>query len=262
MHNIGDCLFKAYAENWELCLVLGHSKAQLKSAKDDLHQKYYKKIAGENTKKGEAKADVMNTSGMVLQKRRLSTMKTVMKMPKIDESDMETVIIKQEESMMKTVMNTKMVMNIPKKEESVMKTVTNTKMVIKIPKKEESVIKTVMNIPKKDGGVIKTVMKKPENVMNNGSYWQKVNNRFIKTTNFEELKCGVMKLIADGVPRIELKMQMEMVQSDRIDIVACNFYPDDGPKFVYPVEMYGDWNCFPRAILKIAFATEENHLEI
>ena len=66
MHNIGDCLFKAYADNWEFCSVLGHSKAQLKSAKNDLHQKYYEKIAGENTKKGEAKADVMNTSGMVL----------------------------------------------------------------------------------------------------------------------------------------------------------------------------------------------------
>ena len=89
-----------------------------------------------------------------------------MKMPKIDESDMETMIIKQDES----VMNTNMVMNIPKKEESVMKTVMNTKMVMKIPKKEESVMKTVMNIPKKDEGMMKTVMKKPENVMNNGSY--------------------------------------------------------------------------------------------
>ena len=34
-------------------------------------------------------------------------MKTVTKMPKIDESDMETMIIKQEESVMKTVTNTK-----------------------------------------------------------------------------------------------------------------------------------------------------------
>ena len=83
-------------------------------------------------------------------KKELSVMKTITKMPKIDESDesdMETVtniapkeeivMIKQEESVMKTVMNTKMVMNIPKKEESVMKTVLNTKMLMNIPKKDE-----------------------------------------------------------------------------------------------------------------------------
>ena len=65
-------------------------------------------------------------------------------MPKIDESDMETMIIKQEESMMKTVMNTKMVMNIPKKEESVMK------MVMNIPKKDESMMKTYKKARKCD----------------------------------------------------------------------------------------------------------------
>ena len=53
-----------------------------------------------------------------------------------------------------------------------------------------------------------------------------------------------------------------MVDSDRIDFVACNFYLDDGPNYVCPVETYGDGNCFPRAISKVAFGTEDKHVEI
>ena len=58
--------------------------------------------------------------------------------------------------------------------------------------------------------------KTQENVMVAATYWQQVNNRFAKAKIFEELMCEVMKLIADGVPRIQFKMQMEMVQSDKI----------------------------------------------
>ena len=57
-------------------------------------------------------------------------------------------------------------------------------------------------------------------------------------------------------------MQMEMVASDKVDLVACNFYLDDGLKYVCLVETYGDENCFPRAISKVAFGTETNHVEI
>ena len=66
IHNIGECLFKDYADKWEFCSVLGHRKAELKSAKNDLHQKYYEKVAGENRQKLDAEAEAMNTSGMVL----------------------------------------------------------------------------------------------------------------------------------------------------------------------------------------------------
>ena len=64
MYNIGDYLFKDYADNWEFCSVLGHTKAQLKLVKILLHQKCYEKVTGENTQKVDA--EVMNTGGMVL----------------------------------------------------------------------------------------------------------------------------------------------------------------------------------------------------
>ena len=54
----------------------------------------------------------------------------------------------------------------------------------------------------------------------------------------------------------------EMQPEDTIDWVAMNFFPDDGPKNALPVSTYGDGNCFPRAISKILFGTEQHHCEI
>ena len=89
MHNIGECLFKDYADNWEFCSVLGHTKSELKLATNDLHQKYYEQVSRENTQN--VNAGVMK-SGMVLPKRQLCVMQTVTKMPKIDESVMQNVM--------------------------------------------------------------------------------------------------------------------------------------------------------------------------
>ena len=47
MHNEGECLFKEYADNWEYCSVVGHTKSQLK-ATNELHQRYYEQLAQKN----------------------------------------------------------------------------------------------------------------------------------------------------------------------------------------------------------------------
>ena len=53
-----------------------------------------------------------------------------------------------------------------------------------------------------------------------------------------------------------------MGPQDEIDFVAENFYPHDGPRNVFPIQTYGDGNCFPRALSKLMTGTEDNHLEM
>ena len=50
-----------------------------------------------------------------------------------------------------------------------------------------------------------------------------------------------------------------MLPNHKVDDIASNFYPEDGPKNMFPVQTYGDGNCFPRAISKLVFGEESRH---
>ena len=71
-------------------------------------------------------------------------------------------------------------------------------------KTDERVMETVM----KNDSIMKPIIKMPKQVesmmeialpmMNNGSYWQKVDDKFVQTNNFEEPKFEFMKMIHEG----------------------------------------------------------------
>ena len=46
------------------------------------------------------------------------------------------------------------------------------------------------------------------------------------------------------------------------DNMAKHFYPTDAPEETTPCHCHGDGNCFPRAISKFLFETEEYYLTI
>ena len=53
-----------------------------------------------------------------------------------------------------------------------------------------------------------------------------------------------------------------MLPNHKVDDIASNFYPEDSPKNMFPVQTYGDGNCFPRTISKLVFGEESRHEEI
>ena len=59
-----------------------------------------------------------------------------------------------------------------------------------------------------------------------------------------------------------MNVETEMHTCHKIDEVAWNFFPSDGPKDMYPIQTYGDCNCFPHAISKLVFGEETSHYEI
>ena len=61
---------------------------------------------------------------------------------------------------------------------------------------------------------------------------------------------------------IQMNLEMELHACHKIDEVAWNFFPSDGPKDMYPIQTYGDGNCFPCAISKLVFGEETFHYEI
>ena len=61
---------------------------------------------------------------------------------------------------------------------------------------------------------------------------------------------------------IQINVEMEMCTCHKIDEVAWNFSPSDGPKDMYPIQTYVDGNCFPHAISKLDFGEETSHYEI
>ena len=46
------------------------------------------------------------------------------------------------------------------------------------------------------------------------------------------------------------------------DNMAKHFYPTNAPEEMTPCHCHGDGNCFPRAISKLLFGTEEYYLTI
>ena len=61
---------------------------------------------------------------------------------------------------------------------------------------------------------------------------------------------------------MQMNVEMEMHICHKIDEVDWNFFPSDGPEDMYPIQTYGDGNCFPHAISKLVFGEETSHYEI
>ena len=89
--------------------------------------------------------------------------------------------------------------------------------------------------------------------------WKKVLEEFKKARTYDELKEQVHLLT---IPPLKMSVYTEMLPSHKVDDIASNFYPEDGPKNMFPVQTYGDGNCFPRAISKLVFGEESKHEEI
>ena len=89
--------------------------------------------------------------------------------------------------------------------------------------------------------------------------WRAILLKWSSAGCYEELKNMVTR---EKFLPISPGVHHEMQPEDTIDWVAMNFFPDDGPKNALPVSTYGDGNCFPRAISKILFGTEQHHCEI
>ena len=75
--------------------------------------------------------------------------------------------------------------------------------------------------------------------------WIKVFNYLKQVQSYNTLKNAVMAIVKEGLPNVGHSGYLEMQSSDKIDEVACNFYPIDRPRNVYPIQTYGDGNCFP-----------------
>lgn len=45
MYGIGECLFKQYANKWQMCSVQGHTKSELQVAKNIVHDNYSMKLS-------------------------------------------------------------------------------------------------------------------------------------------------------------------------------------------------------------------------
>ena len=56
MHGIGECQFKGYADKWEMCSVVGHTKSELKQVTNELHAEYHRKVS-KNVTDGHEKSD-------------------------------------------------------------------------------------------------------------------------------------------------------------------------------------------------------------
>ena len=71
MHGIGECQFKGYADKWEMCSVVGHTKSKLKQVTNELHAEYHRKVS-KNVTDGHEKSD----------EKMKRVMKTLQKLPK------------------------------------------------------------------------------------------------------------------------------------------------------------------------------------
>ena len=89
--------------------------------------------------------------------------------------------------------------------------------------------------------------------------WRAILLEWSSAGYYEELKNIVTR---ENFLPISPGVHHEMQPEDTIDWVTMNFFPDDGPKNALPVSTYGDGHCFPRAISKILFGTEQHHCEI
>ena len=55
---------------------------------------------------------------------------------------------------------------------------------------------------------------------------------------------------------------MLQVANTHVDKIAEVLYPEDGPVDFYPVKVYGEGNCFYRALSKAILGHEEGHIEL
>ena len=55
---------------------------------------------------------------------------------------------------------------------------------------------------------------------------------------------------------------MLQVANTHVDKIAEVLYPEDGPVDFSPVKVYGDGNCFYRALSKAILGHEEGHIEL
>ena len=55
---------------------------------------------------------------------------------------------------------------------------------------------------------------------------------------------------------------MLQVANKDVDKIAEVLYPEDGPVDFSPVKVYGDGNCFYRALSKAILGHEEGHIEL
>ena len=89
--------------------------------------------------------------------------------------------------------------------------------------------------------------------------WKWVLELWSKALTYDELK---EQILSFEITPLRMTVYTEMQPSQKVDNVASNFFPDDGPKNMYPIQTYGDGNCFPRAISKLVFGDKSGHEEI
>ena len=135
---------------------------------------------------------------------------------------------------------------------------------------EESVVETtpnvmiIMNMAVSDEKVMKRgpkLMTSTPRLIDNAVDWHAIFRTLGQCTNFNELKREVLKT-CNQKTFSSSATHLEMGPQNEIDFVAENFYPHDGPRNVFPIQIYGDGNCFPRALSKLMTGTEDNHLEM
>ena len=80
--------------------------------------------------------------------------------------------------------------------------------------------------------------------------WHKVLLQLSKCKTYIELK---QKITLNPLPPPIVTIKRAIEEDDLIDSVAMKFYASDGPTQKFPIETYGDGNCFSQALSHLFF---------
>ena len=92
--------------------------------------------------------------------------------------------------------------------------------------------------------------------------WKQLYETLILCETFESLKKECEYNRSKIPPFSETMVKKFINHEDEIDQIAQYFKPTDIPQDLIPVVTEADGNCFPRAVSRCMFGTEERHLEI
>ena len=224
MHGIGECQFKAYADKWEMCSVVGHRKAELKQFSNELHSEYCMKVSSkarsgaEKYEKSDGK--VMKTSPMESRSAKNVT--------KSGENVMKTdVLVLRRSNRIKhdeKVMNyNEDFVNLDSSDDDMMKTD------VPVMKAAPSMMHSDNKVMKTEGPVMKTtsgVMHSDNNVMkttplNTQVDWIAIFRDLEHCTSYNDLKSEVLRKWNETYLQFYTSNHyLEMGPQDKIDLVA------------------------------------------
>lgn len=93
-------------------------------------------------------------------------------------------------------------------------------------------------------------------------YWECVLEKFNRCDSMESLMATVYAECEKGLPQMPKLKMPTSTAGFPLDSRAQAEYPNDGPKDLKAVQVYGDGNCFPRAVSLLLFSTQNHHHEV